>query len=73
MVSGFGGQGILFLGKLLAYSGMLEGRKLHGSLLMAQKVRGGTANCTVIISDEMIGSPVVRNPEILIVMNEGIS
>jgi 2-oxoglutarate ferredoxin oxidoreductase subunit gamma len=70
MVAGFGGQGILFLGKLLAYSGMLEGREVTCFPSYGAEVRGGTANCTVIISDEMIGSPVVRNPEILIVMNE---
>ncbi len=70
MAAGSGGQGILFLGKLLAYSGMLEGREVTWFPSYGAEVRGGTANCTVIISDEMIGSPVVRNPEILIVMNE---
>ena len=70
MVAGFGGQGILFLGKLLAYSGMLENKEVTWFPSYGAEVRGGTANCTVIISDEMIGSPVVRNPEILIVMNE---
>ena len=70
MAAGFGGQGILFLGKLLAYSGMLEGREVTWFPSYGAEVRGGTANCTVIISDEIIGSPVVRNPGILIVMNE---
>jgi len=70
MAAGFGGQGILFLGKLLAYSGMLEGKEVTWFPSYGAEVRGGTANCTVIISDEMIGSPVVRNPEILVVMNE---
>ncbi len=70
IVAGFGGQGILFLGRLLAYGGMLEGKEVTWFPSYGAEVRGGTANCTVIISDEMIGSPVVRNPEILIVMNE---
>ncbi len=70
MVAGFGGQGILFLGKLLAYSGMLESKEVTFFPSYGAEVRGGTANCTVIISDEMIGSPIVRNPEVLIVMNE---
>ncbi len=70
MIAGFGGQGILFFGKLLAYSGMLEGKEVTWFPSYGAEVRGGTANCTVIISDEMIGSPVVRNPEILLVMNE---
>lgn len=70
LVAGFGGQGILFLGRLLAYGGMLEGKEVTWFPSYGAEVRGGTANCTVIISDEMIGSPVVRNPEILIVMNE---
>ena len=56
MVAGFGGQGILFLGKLLAYSGMLEGREVTWFPSYGAEVRGGTANCTVIISDAMIGS-----------------
>jgi len=70
MVAGFGGQGILFLGKLLAYSGMIENREVTWFPSYGAEVRGGTANCTIIISDEMIGSPVVRNPEVLVVMNE---
>src|SRR3989338_5832303 len=70
LIAGFGGQGILFAGKLLAQSAMLEGRHVTWFPSYGAEVRGGTANCTVIISDEMIGSPVVRNPEILVVMNE---
>ncbi len=70
MVAGFGGQGILFLGRLLAYSGMLEGKEVTCFPSYGAEIRGGTANCTVIISDEMIGSPIVRNPDMLIVMNE---
>jgi 2-oxoglutarate ferredoxin oxidoreductase subunit gamma len=70
IIGGFGGQGILFLGKILAYAGMLEGKEVTWFPSYGAEVRGGTANCTVVISDEMIGSPVVMNPDILVVMNE---
>lgn len=70
IAAGFGGQGILFLGKLIAYSGMLEGKEVTWFPSYGAEMLGGTANCTIVISDEMIGSPVVRNPDILIVMNE---
>ncbi|HAM52293.1 MAG TPA: 2-oxoacid:ferredoxin oxidoreductase subunit gamma [Nitrospiraceae bacterium] len=70
IVAGFGGQGILFLGKLIAYGGMMEGKEVTWFPSYGAEMRGGTANCTAIISDEMIGSPVVMNPDILIVMNE---
>lgn len=70
IVAGFGGQGILFLGKLLAYGGMLEGKEVTCFPSYGAEMRGGTANCTVIISDSMIGSPIVKKPDILIAMNE---
>jgi len=70
IIAGSGGQGILFLGKLIAYSGMLSGKEVTWFPSYGAEMRGGTANCTVIVSDEMIGSPVTRNPNILIVMNE---
>ncbi|MGD1076570.1 MAG: 2-oxoacid:acceptor oxidoreductase family protein [Thermodesulfovibrionales bacterium] len=70
IVAGFGGQGILFLGKLIACGGMMEGKEVTWFPSYGAEMRGGTANCTAVISDEMIGSPVVRNPDILIVMNE---
>lgn len=70
LIAGFGGQGVLFFGKLFAYSGMIENREVAWFPSYGAEVRGGTANCTVIISDEMIGSPIVRNPEILVIMNE---
>lgn len=69
IVAGFGGQGILFLGRLIAYSGMIEGREVTFFPSYGAEMRGGTANCTAVISDRMIGSPVVRNPDILVVMN----
>lgn len=70
IIAGSGGQGILFLGRLIAYTGMLAGKEVTWFPSYGAEIRGGTANCTVIISDEMIGSPVIRNPDILIVMNE---
>lgn len=69
ILAGSGGQGILFLGSLFAYSGMFANKEVTWFPSYGAEMRGGTANCTVIISDEMIGSPVVRNPDILIVMN----
>ncbi|MDI6889606.1 MAG: 2-oxoacid:acceptor oxidoreductase family protein [Thermodesulfovibrionales bacterium] len=70
IIAGFGGQGILFLGRILAYAGMLENREVTWFPSYGGEMRGGTANCTVIISDELIASPIVRNPDILIVMND---
>lgn len=70
IVAGSGGQGILFFGKLMAYAAMLQGKEATWFPSYGAEIRGGTANCTVIISDEMIGSPVTRNPDILSVMNE---
>ncbi|MBI4653810.1 MAG: 2-oxoacid:acceptor oxidoreductase family protein [Nitrospirae bacterium] len=70
IIAGFGGQGVLFTGRLLAYSAMLEGKEVSWFPSYGAEMRGGAANCTVIISDEMIGSPVVNNPNILLVMNE---
>ncbi|TFG35186.1 MAG: 2-oxoglutarate ferredoxin oxidoreductase subunit gamma, partial [Nitrospirales bacterium] len=59
IIGGFGGQGILFFGKILISAGMLEGKEVTWFPSYGAEVRGGTANCTVIISDELIGSPVV--------------
>ena len=70
IIAGSGGQGILFLGKLIAYSCMLEGKEVACFPSYGAEMRGGTANCTVIIADDMISSPVVRNLDILAVMNE---
>jgi len=64
------GQGILLLGRLIAYSGMLEGKEVTCFPSYGAEMRGGTANSTVIVSDEMIGSPITGNPDILIAMNE---
>lgn len=70
LVGGSGGQGILLLGRLIAYGGMVEGKEVTCFPSYGAEVRGGTANSTVIISDEMIGSPIIQNPDILIVMND---
>ena len=70
LVAGFGGQGILLLGRLIAYSGMIEGKEVTCFPSYGAEMRGGTANSTVIVSDEMIGSPIMGNPDILIAMNE---
>ncbi|NTU42359.1 MAG: 2-oxoacid:ferredoxin oxidoreductase subunit gamma [Nitrospirales bacterium] len=70
IVAGSGGQGVLFLGKLIAYSGMVDGREVTWFPSYGAEMRGGTANCTVVLSEDMIGSPVVRNPHILIAMND---
>src|SRR5208283_4696608 len=70
LIAGSGGQGILFLGKLLAYAAMFENKEVTWFPSYGAEMRGGTANCTVIVSGEMIGSPVVSNPDILVGMNE---
>lgn len=69
IISGFGGQGALFAGQLLAYGALEEGRHVTWIPSYGPEMRGGTANCTVIISDEEIGSPLVRHPSAAIVMN----
>jgi 2-oxoglutarate ferredoxin oxidoreductase subunit gamma len=69
IIAGSGGQGILFLGKILTSASMLEGKEVTWFPSYGAEMRGGTANCTVIIADEMIGSPVVMMPDLLIVMN----
>lgn len=70
IVAGSGGQGVLFLGKLIAHTGMMDGREVTWFPSYGAEMRGGTANCTVVVSREMIGSPVVGNPHTLIAMNE---
>jgi 2-oxoglutarate ferredoxin oxidoreductase subunit gamma len=70
MIAGFGGQGVLLAGKLLAHAGMLEGRHVTWFPSYGAEIRGGTANCTVIISDAEIGSPVIQNPSAMLILNE---
>lgn len=69
ILSGFGGQGILFAGQLLCYAGMAAGWEVTWIPSYGPEMRGGTANCTVVISDEPIGSPLIRNPKIAVVMS----
>lgn len=67
--AGFGGQGVLFAGKVVAYAGLIEGRELSWLPSYGPEMRGGTANCSICLSDEPIGSPLVTNPNVLIAMN----
>ena len=69
LFAGFGGQGILFAGKFLAYKGLMEGKQVSWLPSYGPEMRGGTANCSVIVGDEPIGSPIVDKPDCLIVMN----
>lgn len=69
VIAGFGGQGLLFSGKVLAYAGLLEGRELSWLPSYGPEMRGGTANCNVILSDAPVGSPIVNAPNVLMVMN----
>ncbi len=69
ILAGFGGQGILFAGKILAYCGLMAGKELSWLPSYGPEMRGGTANCSVCISDEPIGSPLVTHPDCLIAMN----
>ena len=69
LLSGFGGQGILFAGKVLAYKGLIENKNVSWLPSYGPEMRGGTASCSVIVSDTPIGSPIVSKPDILIAMN----
>jgi len=70
LIAGFGGQGVLFSGKVIAHAGMDVGKNVSWLPSYGPEMRGGTANCQIIISDEPIGSPIVTKPDILIVMNK---
>ena len=69
LIAGFGGQGVLFAGKFLAYMGMLEDKQISWLPSYGPEMRGGTANCSVIISDMPIGYPFVSTPDCLFAMN----
>ncbi len=69
LFAGFGGQGILFLGKVLAYKGLTDGKNVSWLPSYGPEMRGGTASCSVIVSDTAVGSPIVSNPDVLIAMN----
>ncbi len=69
LLAGFGGQGILFAGKYMALLGMEQGYQVSWLPSYGPEMRGGTANCSVIITDESVGSPIVSTPDILMAMN----
>ena len=69
LIAGFGGQGVLFAGKFLAFKGLVENKEVSWLPSYGPEMRGGTANCSVILSDTPVGSPIVSNPDILLVMN----
>ena len=69
LIAGFGGQGILFAGKFLAYKGLMEDLQVSWLPSYGPEMRGGTANCNVILSDSPVGSPIITSPDILIAMN----
>ncbi len=69
IIAGFGGQGVLVLGQLITYAGMIEDKAVSWFPSYGPEQRGGTCNCSVVISDEEIGSPIVSKPTVAIVMN----
>ena len=69
LIAGFGGQGILFAGKFLAYKGLMEDLQVSWLPSYGPEMRGGTANCNVILSESPVGSPIITDPDVLIAMN----
>ncbi len=69
VLAGFGGQGILFAGKVLAYAGLKAGREVSWLPSYGPEMRGGTCNCSVVISEKPVGAPIIPNPDVLIAMN----
>ncbi len=69
LLAGFGGQGVMFAGQLLAYTAMEEGLQVTWIPSYGPEMRGGTAHCYVVISDQPIGSPIVRNPKMAMAFN----
>ena len=67
--AGFGGQGVMLMGQLVAYAGMYEGKNVSWVPSYGPEMRGGTANCSVAVSDEPIGSPVFSQPNVVVAMN----
>ena len=70
IIAGFGGQGVLLIGNVLAQAAMQAGQNVTYMPVYGVEMRGGTANCTVVVADEEIGSPVIHSPMSLIVMNQ---
>ena len=69
MIAGFGGQGVLFAGKFLAYKGMVQDKQISWLPSYGPEMRGGTANCSVVLTATPVGSPIITNPDMLIAMN----
>ena len=69
LIAGFGGQGVLFAGKFLAYKGLVQDKNVSWLPSYGPEMRGGTANCSVIISDTPVGSPIITDPDVLVAMN----
>ena len=69
LIAGFGGQGVLFAGKFLAYKGMVEDLNVSRLPSYGPEMRGGTANCSVVLSDMPVGSPIITEPDVLVAMN----
>lgn len=69
IMAGFGGQGVMLMGQLLTYAGMIENKKVSWIPSYGPEMRGGTANCSVIVSDEPIGAPIVTDPTLVVAMN----
>ncbi|MDR2686364.1 MAG: 2-oxoacid:acceptor oxidoreductase family protein [Oscillospiraceae bacterium] len=69
LLAGSGGQGLLFAGKFLAYAAMMEGKEVSWYPSYGPEARGGTSNCSVILSDAPIGAPIVQQPDILMALN----
>ena len=70
ILAGFGGQGVLFLGKVIAYAGLMDGKEVSWLPSYGPEMRGGTANCSVCLSNEAIASPLIINPNVLVAMNK---
>lgn len=70
IIAGFGGQGVLSMGKILAYTGLLEGKEVTWMPAYGPEQRGGTANVTVIVSDERISSPILSQYDVVVVLNQ---
>ena len=69
ILSGFGGQGVMLMGQLLTQAGLMEGKNVSWIPSYGPEMRGGTAYCSVIVSDDKVGSPVVMEPTVLVAMN----
>ena len=69
IIAGFGGQGVLLIGQLIAYAGMLDGKEVSWMPSYGPEMRGGSANCAVVVSDEPVASPKVEEADIVVAMN----